>query len=125
MPTFLGTNARYQSVNGYVLLVIPTHPDLRCQNRTRGDLARTIHDAIQAEFDAYLQLTRSERELRESLKDYFDPDGTAHAKLLDEVKRHLGHREVTSNRGNPSEVLGREEQSELYSRQARRPLARA
>ncbi|HEX8150690.1 MAG TPA: hypothetical protein VF591_26135 [Pyrinomonadaceae bacterium] len=100
--TFLGANARYHSVNGYVLLVIPTDPALSCQNRTRGDFARTIDDAIHAEFDAYLRLPRSERELRESLKDHFDPGGTAYARLLGEVGRHLNHREVISNRGNPS-----------------------
>lgn len=102
VKTLLGANARYRSANGYVLLVIPTNPALRCQNRMRCDLARTIDDAIHAEFDAYLRLPRSESELLESLKHYFDPGGAAYARLLAEVKRHQNHGEVISNADNPS-----------------------
>jgi hypothetical protein len=100
--SLFGADVRYCDVNGYVLLVIPTDPTLTCENQVRGVLARVIDDAIHAEFDAYRKLPAGEAELRESLENYFDPDGAAYQKLLDEVRRHREHREVISNPGNPS-----------------------
>ncbi len=100
--SLLGANARYQSVNGYVLLVIPTAPTLLYTNQMRGSLARTIDDAIHAEFDAYSRLPRSEAEFRECVKHCFEPGGAAYTRLFGEVRRHQNHREVLSNSGNPS-----------------------
>lgn len=102
LRAFLGADRHYHGVNGYVLLVIPTDPTPKYRNQKRGALARAIDDAIHAEFDAYLKLPPRETDLRESLKHSFDLSGAAYARLLDEVRRHQKHREVLSNRGNPS-----------------------
>lgn len=100
--TLLGVNACYHSVNGYVLLVIPTAPTLWYTNQMRGSLARAIDDAIHAEFDAYLRLPRSEADFRECVKHCFDHNGAAYTRLLGEVRQHHNHHEVLSNSGNPS-----------------------
>src|SRR5205085_4692458 len=95
--------AEYPCANGYMLLVIPTDPNLNASRRLRGVLASAIDNAIQAEFDVYRKLPEYDPVVVKAyLMPYFDPDGPACARILKDLATHHNNNEVISNPDNPS-----------------------
>lgn len=89
----------YHTCNEYLLLIIPTDPNLNTIQQTKNILCRAIDDAIHAEFRTYYNLP--EKNLS-PLDNYFDLTGKAYKRIVDGIEEHQRYKEVISNPSNPS-----------------------
>ncbi len=111
---FLMAGADYPSCKEYLLLVSLAAREFDRQKR-QSILFRAVHDAVSAEFAAYLRLPDTDLS---PLRKFFAADGPAYRRISDTVERHHRNGEIISNEGNPSqkallnlEVVREDEQS--------------
>lgn len=94
-----GSGATYACSNGYMLLVIPTNPNLNTLQQIRGAIAKALDNAIDAEYRTYKALPAADLS---PLQNYFDPDGSAYGRIVEDIEEHRKRDEVLSNPENPS-----------------------
>jgi hypothetical protein len=95
----LDDNYDYTCTNDYLLVIVPTDPELNTVQQIRDILSRAVDDAIHAEFNVYNKLP--DRDFT-PLKGCFDLNGSAYREICERVKAHHKNKEIISNDGNPS-----------------------